>query len=71
MEIYENSMKNINNINNISKIKLHKMIFIFNALENGWSIKKNNEKYVFQKKHNNEKEVFLDNYLNIFIKNNI
>ena len=40
MEIYENSMKNINNINNISKIKLHKMIFIFNALENGWSIKK-------------------------------
>ena len=71
MDQYDNSIKKINNINNINKIKLHKMIFIFNALENGWSIKKNKEKYVFQKKHNNEKEIFLDNYLNIFIKNNI
>ena len=50
----------------IDNIELQKMIFIFNALENGWTIKKNNEKYIFQKKHNNKKEIFLDNYLKKF-----
>ena len=59
------------NTQKIDNIEQHKMIFILNALENGWSIKKNKKKYFFQKKHNNEKEIFLDNYLNIFIKNNI
>ena len=57
--------------NNIDNIDLQKMIFIFNALENGWTIKKNNEKYVFKKKHNNKKEILLDNYLKKFIYKNL
>ena len=28
---------------NISSSKMHKMIFLFNALENGWTIKKRNK----------------------------
>ena len=55
----------------IDNIELQKMIFIFNALENGWTIKKNNEKYIFQKKHNNKKEIFLDNYLKKFVNKNL
>lgn len=57
--------------NNISKLQLHKMIFITNALDDGWCVKKINDKYIFTKSHENKKEFFLDNYLEEFICNNI
>ena len=57
--------------NNIDNIDLQKMIFIFNALENGWTIKKNNKKYIFKKKHNNKKEILLENYLKNFVHKNL
>jgi len=51
-----------------------KMIFIMNALENGWSVKKISAEdatkgysYVFSKKHENRREVFLESYLEKFI----
>ena len=44
-------------------MKFHKMAFIFNALDNGWTIKKKGDAYIFSKKHEGKKEVFLDNYL--------
>ena len=59
------------NKNKINIIEQHKMIFIFNALENGWTIKKKNEKYIFKKKHNNKKEVFSEDYLKQFIEKNL
>ena len=34
---------------------LQKMAFIYNALENGWQISKNNEKYIFLKNHEGKK----------------
>ena len=37
------------NTKEISDITLKKMIFIFNALENGWSVTKNGPSYVFKK----------------------
>lgn len=52
-------------------IKLHKMAFIYNALENGWKVKKNGNCYVFTKNHGGTKEVFLDSYLKKFIKMNL
>ena len=52
-------------------IKLHKMAFIYNALENGWKVKKNKDCYVFTKNHEGTKEVFLDSYLKKFIKMNM
>ena len=35
----------------INKIKFHKMIFLFNALEDGWTIKKKKDSYFLLKKH--------------------
>lgn len=54
----------------LSKPQFQKMIFIMNALEKGWSIKKAQESYIFTKKHENKKEIFQENYLEEFIKSN-
>jgi hypothetical protein len=55
---------------NIERPKYQKMIFIINALENGWTIKKLNDSYIFTKKHENKREVFQENYLENFIRLN-
>ena len=47
------------------------MAFLFNALENGWTIKKKGEYYVFNKNHNGQKEVHLDSYLARFMVSNL
>jgi hypothetical protein len=54
----------------VSRKFVTKMAFINNALENGWSIKKNQESYVFTKKHEGKKEMFSDSYLSTFMKDN-
>ena len=54
----------------LSKPKFQKMVFIMNALDQGWSIKKKDESYIFTKKHENKKEIFQENYLDEFIKQN-
>ena len=46
------------------------MSFIWNALENGWTIKKIDDKFIFTKKHENRKEVLKDEYLWDFIETN-
>ncbi len=61
----------INNVDlNVNANKLHKMIFVFNALENGWTIKKKNKKYIFSKNHEKKREIFSEDYLSSFIKDN-
>ena len=45
-----------------------KMHFVYNALDNGWTIKKKGTSFVFTKKK--EKEVFEDSFLINFIKSN-
>jgi len=54
----------------IDNIKFQKMLLLFNAIEEGWSIKKKNDSYIFSKNHEGKKEVFEDNYLNKFMKTN-
>ena len=44
-----------------------KIMFIYNAIEDGWSVKKNDKLYIFKKKHNNKKKYFSDEYLQQFI----
>ena len=51
----------------IDTIKLQKMAFIYNAVESGWRVKKNNGAYVFTKRHEGKKEIYLDTYLRSFI----
>ena len=47
------------------------MKFIYNALENGWKVKKQDDKYVFTQMHNGKKEVFNEDYLEKFIIDNM
>jgi hypothetical protein len=58
-------------INTIDYISFQKMKFLYNALENGWSIVKKEDKYIFNKKHEGEKEIYLETYLQEFIINNM
>lgn len=55
----------------VDKIKFQKMVFLYNALDNGWSIKKRNDSYIFTKNHEGKKEVFDETYLSIFMKENV
>jgi len=66
MDIYINHNKNIK----INYLTLQKMSFLFNALEDGWEIKKEDNRYIFIKKHEGKKEVFSENYLRRFIEQN-
>jgi hypothetical protein len=62
---------NLDNHLEIDKTTIKKMIFLYNALDNGWSIKKINDSYIFTKNHEGRKEIFNDNYLTSFIKENL
>lgn len=55
----------------IDNFILQKMTFIYNALENGWDIKKSEDKYIFTKNHEHKKEVYLESYLRTFLETNI
>jgi hypothetical protein len=55
----------------LDKPKFQKMIFIMNALEKGWSIKKNGDSYIFTKKHENRREIFMESYLEKFMISNM
>ena len=48
-----------------------KMVFIFNAVEGGWRVRKKNEVYVFTKKHEGKCEIMNDGYLSSFIDANM
>jgi hypothetical protein len=54
----------------IDKIKFQKMVFLYNALDNGWSIQKKQNSYIFKKNHEGKKEILNDTYLSIFMKDN-
>jgi len=65
-------LKDIENKNyKIDPMKFQKMLFIYNAIEDGWSLKKKNGCYIFSKKTNNKKEVIKDEYLANFMKTNL
>ncbi len=58
--------------NNIDSITMKKMAFFYNALDDGWTIKKmKGDKYLFTKNHEGKKQVFMDSYLTEFIKSNM
>jgi hypothetical protein len=52
-------------------IELQKLYFINNAIDAGWSVKKRDDKYIFSKKHENKKEIYLETYLQKFIEMNL
>ncbi len=54
----------------INAINFQKMLLLFNAVENGWTLKKRKDSYVFTKAHEGKKEVIHESYLSNFIKTN-
>lgn len=55
----------------MNKRTFQKMLFIMNALQDGWKVKKTNDTYIFTKKHENKREIFREDYLENFIHSNI
>jgi len=70
MKINLESLKDLENIK-VDAIKFQNMLILFNSIEQGWSVKKKNESYVFTKHHENKKEVLEDSYLLKFMKTNL
>ena len=64
------SLTDLENVK-IDAIKFQKMLFLFNAIEQGWSVKKRSESFVFTKSHEGKKEVLEDTYLLKFMKTNL
>jgi hypothetical protein len=56
---------------NIDLVKLQQLSFIYNAINAGWSVKKRENKYIFSKKHEGKKEVYLETYLQKFVEANL
>jgi hypothetical protein len=57
-------------VSKIEKPIIRKLLFLSNALDQGWTIKKQDESYIFTKKHENKREVFRENYLENFLISN-
>jgi len=55
----------------IDNIKFQKMLLLYNALEEGWTVKKKDTSYIFTKNHQNKKEVLDESYLMKFMKTNL
>jgi len=69
-------MSNIENINivpHVDMISVYKMSFIYNAILNGWTVRKlQNNKFEFSNnKDELKKEFYLDNFLKNFINSNL
>ena len=66
-----NNTDNTNDTNDTNDVYIQKMIFVFNALLSGWSIKMiNNNTFEFKKENYNQ-EVNLDSYLKTFLTENL
>ena len=57
--------------NSIDDFKMQKMLFLYNALQDGWSIKKSNKSYILRKKHDNKTQVFDELSLTDFLASNM
>jgi hypothetical protein len=72
IKINLDSLKDLENSNfKIDAIKFQKMLLLYNSIEQGWTVKKHNESYIFSKKHEGKKEVLEDTYLLKFMKTNL
>lgn len=69
IELYKNASK-IGTFK-IDVMKLQRLLFISNALDSGWIVKKKEGCYIFKRNHGNDKEVYLDSYLTNFLNENL
>ena len=50
---------------------LRKLLFIHNCLNDGWCVKKLENKYLFSKKHECNRKIFKKKYLRDFVNKNL
>jgi hypothetical protein len=55
----------------ISKKDFQKIVFIMNALNDGWKVEKSTNDYIFTKKNEGKREIYKSDYLEKFIYNNL
>ena len=48
--------------------RFRRMLFLSSAVEDGWSVRKREDTYIFSKKHEGRREVFMDAYLDEFVR---
>ena len=66
------SLRDLENTNfKVDAITFQKMLLLYNTIEQGWSVKKRNDSYIFIKNHENKKEVLDDSYLMQFMNTNL
>ena len=46
----------------------NKMLFIYNAVQEGWAVQNKGSKYIFTKKHEGKREVFQEDFLQQFVE---
>lgn len=61
----------IPNNNQLDKKTFTKMNFLYNAINEGWTVTKQKNKYVFTKRHDGKKEVFSESFLDTFVQTNL
>ena len=65
-------LDNLENTNiKVDVIKFQKMLFFYNSIEQGWSIKKSDNSYILKKNHEGKKEILEDAYLLKFMKTSL
>lgn len=64
-----NPTEHIERINprEINLVKLHRLAMIQNAIDDGWRIEKRETSYIFSKPHEQQREIFEEDYLNKFL----
>lgn len=55
------------NKNDMSNKELSKLLFIINAIEDGWQVRKSGKNYLFSKNKRNAKKVFSNEFLGKFM----
>ena len=55
----------------IDPVIFQKMMFLYNSINDGWTIKKRKESYIFIKNHEGKKEILHDSYLMKFMQENM
>lgn len=67
IKINLDTFKDLDKNYKIDNLKFQKMVILFNAIEDGWDVKRHNQSYIFTKKHENKKEILHDDYLSKFL----
>ena len=72
IKIQLNNLKDLENENiKIDVVQFQKMILLYNALEDGWTLTKKDDCYIFKKPHFDQIEILENNYLLKFMKTNL